>query len=325
GLGGYLLGGGIGWNMPEWGLACRSVIGAELITADGEKIIVSENENKELLWAMRGVGPGFFAAVVRYKLQLYPVHKVISLNKYVLPIEKLKDAIDELKKISKVKSRRLEVFIKIGRFYPNEKAYPERDLVCTVGFFAFADSDDEVKKIMRPVVRSSIAQLSIVKKENIAVNYDDLYSPPATDHSSPNRTAVENVWTDEPGKALMLLSEKMKQEPPSSARSFILCGWGFNNKLQDPDICARTDATHYLSWYMLAEKEEHIEPNYKWMDESLELIEPITLGRYINEIDPLRYPHQVQECFSESSWNRLKGLRKKYDPQNVFHTYLGHI
>jgi len=111
GLGGYLLGGGIGWNMPELGVACRSILAAEIITAEGKKISVSANKNQELHWAIRGVGTGFFGAVVRYKIQLYPAHKLLALNKYVIPIEKMNDAIDAFIEIDKSMSNRLEIFI----------------------------------------------------------------------------------------------------------------------------------------------------------------------------------------------------------------------
>jgi FAD/FMN-containing dehydrogenase len=59
------------------------------------------------------------------------------------------------------------------------------------------------------------------------------------------------------------------------------------------------------------------------MDEAVELMRPLAEGRYINEIDPVRYPQHVQECFSPADWERLEQLRRQYDPQGVFHTYLG--
>ena len=324
GLGGYLLGGGLGWNMPEYGIACRSILAAEVITADGNKVMASETENQDLLWALRGSGQGFFGAVVRYKLQLYPMHKHIKLNRYVIPLENLEQAMENFAVIGDAGDKRLETFIKVGRFYPSELPEAERDLVCTVGFFAFGDSAEESDRIMAPVTNSEIARLSVAKKENLTVTYEDLYRPPETDYSSPNRTVVENIWTDELGKTLLLLTEKMKKEPPSSPRSFLLGGWSFNSTMSDPTSCIQTAGRHYLSWYMIAEEEKHNEPNYKWMDESLDLVLPYSKGHYLNEIDTLRYPEQVQNCFSGDDWKKLAVLRKKYDPDAVFHTFLGH-
>jgi len=324
GLGGYLPGGGLGWNMPEYGIACRSILAAEIILADGSRVNASADEYPDLHWAIRGAGPGFFGAALRYKLQLYPLHRAIILNRYVIPVAKMAEAMAMFQEIGENSEKRLETFIKVGRFHPADRPYPERDLVCTVGFFAFGDDGRDADLLMKPVRDSGIAGISIVRKENIPLDYEGLYRPPATDYSSPNRTAVENIWTDDPGQCLMLLTDKMQNDPPASPRSFLLTGWAFNSTMEDPSSCIKTAARHYLSWYMIAEQENHIAPNHRWMDESLEMLRHLTKGHYINEIDPGRYPQQVQNCFSRESWVRLGGLRKQYDPGGVFHTWLGH-
>jgi FAD/FMN-containing dehydrogenase len=74
----------------------------------------------------------------------------------------------------------------------------------------------------------------------------------------------------------------------------------------------------------MAEEEAHIPLNRQWMDEAVTLLRPVTRGRYINEIDPLHYPQHVAECFSHESWNRLAKLRKQYDPDGLFFSWLGH-
>ena len=200
GLGGYLLGGGNGWNMGELDLATRSILAAEIILADGKKVIASPNDNEELHWAIRGVGPGFFGVVIRYKLQLYPVHPVTVLNHYVVPVNKLSAVVNVLDDVASKKDKRLEMIAKVGRFFPREKPYAERDLVCELAIFAFADSDEDAKNIMMAVTRSQLGELSIMKRENIHLAHMQLFTPPATDYSSPNRTNVENIWLDDPGK-----------------------------------------------------------------------------------------------------------------------------
>ncbi len=325
GLGGYLLGGGNGWNMGELDLASRSILAAEIILADGKKVIASANDNKELHWAIRGVGPGFFGVAVRYKLQLYPVHPVTVLNHYIVPIDKLSSGINELDEIRDKKDRRLEVIGKVGRFHPRNKPYTERDLVFEVSIFAFADSEDDAKNVMLPVTQSQLSEISVAKREGIHLSHMQLFTPPPTDYSSPNRTNVENIWLDDPGKGMMMLAEQMQKTPPASLRTWILAAWGINPVKEDNTSCLQTNAESILSWYVIAEKEDDIDSNNEWMDEAVANVQPLANGRYINEIDPHRYPHHVQQCFSEASWKRLVQLRKKYDPKSVFYTYLGHV
>lgn len=79
-LGGFLLNGGFGWNMGTWGPSCFSVRGIELVTADGELVYADADRNRDLFWAARGAGPGFFAVATRFDLNLHPLPKAIGVR-----------------------------------------------------------------------------------------------------------------------------------------------------------------------------------------------------------------------------------------------------
>lgn len=61
GLGGFLLQGGMGWNCKNWGWACESIVGIDVVTAAGREIYCCQSENEDLFWAARGAGPGEFS------------------------------------------------------------------------------------------------------------------------------------------------------------------------------------------------------------------------------------------------------------------------
>ncbi len=91
GVGGFTLGGGIGWLMRKHGLACDNLVAADLVTADGRLVHASENENADLLWGLRG-GGGNFGAVTQFELQLHTVGPMV----YAGPIFYAADAARDL-------------------------------------------------------------------------------------------------------------------------------------------------------------------------------------------------------------------------------------
>ena len=71
-FGGYLLQGGYGWNSKILGLACESVLGLQVATADGELIYCDAENHPDLYWAARGSGTGFFGVVTSFTLRIHP-------------------------------------------------------------------------------------------------------------------------------------------------------------------------------------------------------------------------------------------------------------
>src|SRR3954447_13610774 len=77
GVVGYTLGGGHGWLARKYGLACNSVLAAELVTADGKLVRADHDHHPDLFWALRG-GGGNFGAVTALELELHPVPELYA-------------------------------------------------------------------------------------------------------------------------------------------------------------------------------------------------------------------------------------------------------
>ena len=77
GVVGYTLGGGHGWLSRKYGLACNSVVGAELVTADGELLRADRENEPDLFWALRG-GGGSFGVVTALEFELYSVPELYA-------------------------------------------------------------------------------------------------------------------------------------------------------------------------------------------------------------------------------------------------------
>jgi len=87
GVAGFTLGGGAGWLTPKHGLAVDNLIAAEVVTANGDVVQASEEENTDLLWALRG-GGGNFGIVTRFQFALHPVGPEVYAGQVMYPIER---------------------------------------------------------------------------------------------------------------------------------------------------------------------------------------------------------------------------------------------
>ncbi|MGZ4350910.1 MAG: FAD-binding oxidoreductase, partial [Solirubrobacteraceae bacterium] len=90
GVAGFTLGGGIGWLMRKHGLACDNLVGADVVTADGRLLHVSESENAELLWGLRG-GGGNFGIVTRFEFTLHEVGPTVYAGPIFYPADADRD------------------------------------------------------------------------------------------------------------------------------------------------------------------------------------------------------------------------------------------
>ena len=317
-LSGFILGGGFGWNAGDWGVSCWSLLSLNVVTAEGRLVTASETENPDLLWAARGAGPGFFGIATRYRLKLYPLPRAITTSTLVYPLEKLSEVVRWATETVKTLPRKVE-FILLFAHAPAALAN-QSEKVCIVSATAFADSDTEAEEALSDVAACPVGG-DLMKKLNVSMTFEDLFDIMDGEKTVRRRHPLVCRCPDRRD------AHRPRPFRPSSFRRFL--GAGADSSASTPGCTPLPDAAFsmlapvFVAGYAVWEKEEDDAANLSWIGNLMRDLTPHAIGHYLGESDIMADPTRAVNSFARSNWERLRALRKKYDPEGVFHPFEG--
>jgi FAD/FMN-containing dehydrogenase len=313
-LGGYLLGGGMGWNGGDWGqLACFNVKAVDLVTAAGEQIHVDENSHPDLFWAVRGAGPAFCAVVTRFYLEVFPLPRAITASTYVYTMDALDSVISWLEAYKSQVHSKIELSVIFVTDDEAQSPDPRKDRRCIVSAICFADDVAEAKRLLGTIAQSAPKKACIHCAEYEPRAMVDFLAGSKAHRS--HRIAGDTIWTGHTAQALQEIGQHFMETP--SRDTHVFANYRAKSTLPDDAAYSVTAPMFMLSSSRWASAEDDSEC-LRWSDELMERLEPYNEGSYINETDFIRHPERAKDCFSSASLSRLKTVREKYDPTAMF-------
>ena len=151
GIAGLTLGGGLGWLMAKHGLAMDNLVSAEVVTASGDIVRASKEENADLFWGLQG-GGGNFGAVSWLEYRLHPLGTVTS-GLIAHPFDRARDVLKFFREITSGLPDDLTIFG--GLLHAPDGAQIAVMIVCHCGPLAEAETALEpIKKFGSPILDS---------------------------------------------------------------------------------------------------------------------------------------------------------------------------
>jgi FAD/FMN-containing dehydrogenase len=314
GVAGLTLGGGSGWLERKYGLACDSLVGAELVTASGEVVRASADENPDLLWALRG-GGGNFGVVCALELQLHPVGPEILGGLVLHTADRARDVLRLWRDTMRDAPRELSLAY-IALTIPAEDGIPAehhgRPGVAVAGMWAGDPADGERALAgLRAYGPPVLDAFEVCGYADFQCSLDD---PPG----------YRNYWTAEyvhdlPDAAVDALVARSAEKPEGPSQLF-LAAWGGAVADADPAASPMTgrDAPFVVHPLALWEDEAEDERAIAWARAHREDMRPYATGAsYLNFIGD-EGEGRVRAAFGAENHARLARVKAQYDPENVF-------
>lgn len=308
GIGGFILGGGYGWNSRRLGPACLSIEAIDVVLADGTLVHATDETHPDLLWAARGSGPGFFGVVTRFHLAVHDQPRKLLRTVHSYPLE-LRDEVlawsyDTLEHLSPA----VEFSAKVG-FSP----WLERQTV-SVTATAFCETDENLLAPLEDApFRQRAIRAVVAQPTDMAELYDyaDKMTPPGM------RWALDGIWADGPVEKILDAARPLFDSIPDTTSHVLWMLWGGHP--ERANACWSSQAKVYLSpnagWTDPAEDLVH----ERWAHGELAALQHLSKGLQFSDNNLAdRFDHGL----SPANAVRLEKIRAEYDPQGVFRTYM---
>ena len=315
GVAGLTLGGGIGWLMRKHGLSIDQLLSVDLITAAGEFVKASADENADLFWGVRG-GGGNFGIVTEFEFRLHPVGPQVLAGPIFWPMEQspevlrfyrdwVADAPDDLMTI--VVHRKAPAL----PFVPEEfHGKPVVMVVC-----CWAGSIEAGETFVRPMKEFGAPIIDLcVPKPFLA--HQAMFDPGFIPHR----------WyyfksCDVPGLTddVIDITAERSLRIASPFTSFPIWQMGGAVARVGEDETAFNGRTAGFTYNIGACTlgEEGFDEEREWVRSFWSALEPYHTTVYVNFLGD-EGQDRIRDAYGAEKYARLQALKRRYDPDNVF-------
>ena len=307
-VGGYLLGGGLGWNPGTWGPACGSIEAVDVVTADGRLLRAAADEHPDLFWAARGAGVEFCGVAVGFRLRLRPLPPAIVTSTFAHAIDATEAVARFADEATKRLARSIESIIVLAA--GSASGAPS----CTFTATAFCDEETTARAALAPLAACPAPSTS--RFENQATPFDSLYQTVGEAYPERHRYLADAMWSDAPAlEVLGAIRTRVAHAP--SPRSHVLCG--FLPAMVLPDGALSMAGRLYVASYAVWSDPADDVANAEWHRSVTDALAPFVTGYYTGESDVIGDGTRARRAFSPAARVRLAAVRRAYDPAGLFH------
>ena len=319
GVGGLTLGGGFGWLSRLAGMSCDNLVGAELVTVDGEIRQVTDASEPELMWALRG-GGGNFGVVTSFEFALHPVGPLIQLGLFFYGLDQGADVLRLVREVAPTLPDESFLFV-AGLNAPPEPFVPEQYqfspgyAVIVVGL----GTPERHAELIAPVTSAMPCLWNLVTPMPY-VQLQQMFDPAVPWGI---RGYEKAVYLDEMSDgAVDVIARRLPQKSsPMTIMPIFTLGGAFGRVPDDATAFGGSRSTTYIvNLTALAEDPDLLAADRAWVRDFWSELVPFAsgIGSYVNFMSEFE-EDRIRASYGSAKYDRLAAVKAVYDPDNVLH------
>ncbi|MPV36217.1 FAD-binding oxidoreductase [Georgenia subflava] len=310
GVGGLTLGGGVGWLVGKHGLASDNLRSVDLVTADGQELTASPDSHPDLFWALRG-GGGNFGVATSFEFDLHPQQTVLA-GMVAHPPARAREVLEFHRALTADAPDELIV-------YAGLMAEPEHGTRMAALAFCWSGDPAEADAAVRPILEFGPPVMTMAETMPYAAwnGGNDILFPYGRRYYW--KAALMRELDD---RVLEAVAEFGANAPlPWLNATIEYYGGAMNRQPAGSTAFPHRDAKYQVVVVGAWDDPREDETGIRWVRDLHAAVEPFgKQGDFLNFVamDGADRSRRIREGYGES-WDRLVEVKRRYDPDNVFH------
>jgi FAD/FMN-containing dehydrogenase len=311
GIGGITLGGGVGYLARKHGLTIDNLLAAEVVTADGERLLVDAEQHPDLFWAIRG-GGGNFGIVTRFTYRLVPLGEMVG-GMLILPA-----TAESIAAFVAASERAPEELSGIGNVMPCPPmpfvAEEHHGSLVILAMLAYAGPVQAGQAAMTPFREIASPLADMVRP----IRYPEMY-PPEEGEYHPLAVAHTMFIDHVDGPVATTIVEHLEaSDAPMRACQLRVLGGAMARVPADATAFAHRSCRIMVNVAAFYEGPDDRAGKQAWVDRFVAALRQGDDSAYVNFLSD-EGPERVRDAYPGTTYERLAAIKATYDPDNLFH------
>ena len=310
GVGGLTLGGGLGWLMPKFGMSLDNLSAVEMVLADGRIVRAAESQNSDLFWAVRG-GGGNFGVASSFEFRLHEVGPTVHGGLVAWPADRARDVLRHFRDLA---SRADDNLMLVAALITGPDGATK---LCAIaaGYFGPATQADAALAPIKSFGKPAMDAMGPIPYTQLNTMLDESYPRGA-------RNYWKSRFIDELGDpAIDAIIDAFMRCPSPMGQVVIEHFHGAAARVA-PDRTAYALRQSGFNVLLLSQWQgaDGDSRGTSWARNSYAALAPLAGSRrYVNYLDNDDTDNPALEAAYGPNLRRLRSIKAKYDPENVFH------